>query len=120
MAKILVIDDDPGVRDSVTRILQREGHYVLPAEDGLEGVRLARAHEPDLVITDLIMPDQDGIETIQLLRDEFPALPIVAMSGGGSVEPTGPLADAELLGADGALAKPFSIEELRALIDRFV
>jgi DNA-binding response OmpR family regulator len=117
MVKIIVVDDDPGVRSTVTRILEREGHIVMSAEDGEMGMRLARTERPDLVVTDLIMPDKDGIEIIQELRAERPDLKILAMSGGGRVGPTGPLADAEFFGADASLAKPFTTEDLTAAVN---
>lgn len=121
MASILVIDDDVAVRGLIRTVLERVGHTVIEASDGAAGMRLYRAADIDLVITDLYMPGQDGIETIQLLRDEAPESRILAISGGGSMEGAGPLRDAELLGADAVLAKPFVREQLvdavNALLD---
>lgn len=113
MAKILIIDDDPALRDVMRKILEHDGHDVRVAEDGAMGLDLYRAEPADLVITDLIMPEKEGIETIQELREEFPHVRILAVSGGGMVDPDGPLTDAELFGADGSLAKPFSVEALK-------
>src|SRR5947207_1290366 len=59
MKKILVIDDDPLVRDTILRILERKGYSVLVAADGIRGLRLFHAEQPDLVITDIIMPEKE-------------------------------------------------------------
>ena len=98
------------------RILERAGHNVRVAADGDMGISLYRAEPADLVITDLIMPEKEGIETIQELREDFPEVRILAVSGGGMVDPNGPLSDAELFGADASLAKPFSVDELREAV----
>ncbi len=116
MARILVIDDDEALRQSIRRILEREGHVVEEAEDGRAGTRIVREASPDLVITDLIMPGQEGIETIIQLREEFPELKILAVSGGLSLDPEGPLKDAEALGADASLSKPFGVEEFLEVV----
>lgn len=113
MARILIIDDDVSLRRTIRRMLASTGHEIVEAADGAQGVELVRAAGADLVITDLIMPDQDGIETIQLLRDGWPGIKILAISGGGLLDPADRLVDAELLGADAALSKPFEIAELR-------
>jgi two-component system, chemotaxis family, chemotaxis protein CheY len=118
MARILVIDDDPSLRRSMRKVLERSGHEVIEAEDGDKGMRLVREVPPDLVVTDLLMPEKEGIETIQELRAEFPEIPIVAVSGAGSVEEGGPLLDAQLFGADATLSKPFEVEELVETVTR--
>ena len=81
MARILVIDDEPVLRFTFRHILEEEGYEVLDAEDGIEGVAVARESRPDLVITDMIMPRQQGAETVAILTREFPAMPVIAMSG---------------------------------------
>lgn len=113
MAKILIIDDDSALRTTMRKILERDGHAVRVATDGHRGLALHREDPADLVITDLIMPEKEGIETILELREEFPAIRILAVSGGGRIGPDGPLADAEVLGADSSLAKPFTVGALR-------
>ncbi len=118
MGRILVIDDDPNLRRTMRKILEREGHAVQEAENGLTGIRIVEEEPPDLVVTDLLMPEKEGIETIVELRERFPSIGIVAVSGAGGVTDRGPLIDAELFGADAALSKPFSIEEFIAAIDR--
>ena len=112
MARIIVIEDEAAIRRLVVRILSRGGHETREASNGRDGVALHRADAADLVITDLFMPEQDGIETIQQIREFAPETPIIAMSGGGSRGNTDSLSDAELLGAQMVLQKPFSPEQL--------
>jgi CheY-like chemotaxis protein len=116
MARIIVIEDEPAIRRLVVRILARGEHEVREAANGREGVALHRADPADLVITDLFMPEQDGIETIRQIREFAPSTPILAMSGGGSRGNTDSLEDAELLGADVVLMKPFSPEDLEKAV----
>jgi len=108
-----VIDDEPGMRGTMRRILERDGHEVREAENGSEGLRLFREQQADVVVTDLLMPDKEGIETIVELREEAPNVRILAISGGGAVGAESTLADAEALGADASLAKPFTVDQLR-------
>ena len=116
MARILLIDDDDGLRQALEIWLGRQGHEVEQATNGGDGLaRLAEAGF-DLIITDIIMPDVEGIETIIDIRKSHPDLPIIAMSGGGSGEPSSLLRPAEHLGASATLRKPFRISELEEAI----
>lgn len=120
MALILIIDDDAALRATVRKILERAGHEVRDAGDGDRGLRIFREEGADLVITDIIMPEKEGIETIQELREADPDLPILAISGGGRADPSEPLTDARLLGADETLAKPFDVDELRKTVEHLL
>ncbi len=68
MTRILIIDDDTQILDMLRQTLEREGHEVVNASDGKEGLRLYREKATDLIITDLIMPEKEGIETINEKR----------------------------------------------------
>jgi CheY-like chemotaxis protein len=81
MARILVIDDEPVVREFVKEVLDLEGHHVETANDGYAGLTAFRRQPADVVIVDLIMPYKDGIQTIEELRQLQPSLPIVVMTG---------------------------------------
>jgi DNA-binding response OmpR family regulator len=116
MARILVIDDDDDLRAMVQRALARRGHVISEARNGKEAVNILTSDPPNLVICDLIMPDQDGVETILWLRRKYPALRILAISG---LEPAH-LRMAEKLGAAATLAKPFSIHDLEASVERLL
>lgn len=117
MARILVIDDVPGVRRSIAALLSRAGHEVSEAADGVAGVETARRLKPDVALVDMLMPEQDGIETLEALRRDRLARACVAMSGGGSlVQADDALAAAGPL-ADAIVRKPFESEELIGLIN---
>lgn len=116
MAVILIIDDDPDMRDILKVTLESAGHKVTLAADGREGVQQYRAAPHDLVITDLFMPEQEGLETIKQLRMEFPDVSIIAISG----RPTGGtmLTVAERLGAKAVLQKPFLPKQLLETVEQ--
>lgn len=110
MARIILIDDDELLRNTVARSLTAGGHSVAVAGNGFDGVQLFRQDSADLILTDLNMP-HGGLPTIRVLRAEFPNLPIIAMSG----NPTN-LDMAGAIGATKILPKPFTPTELAAAI----
>jgi DNA-binding response OmpR family regulator len=115
-ATILLIDDEVEVRATVSRLLQRAGYEVVTAANGADALETARFVRANLIITDILMPTKEGLETIIELRHEFPELPVIAVSGGGIVDPGSYLALAQKLGADRVLAKPFGITELLSAV----
>jgi DNA-binding response OmpR family regulator len=117
MARILIIDDEASLRDILGRLLEREGHEVFTAGDGVDGLRLWREHGAAAVILDIHMPRSDGIETLVQLRGLAPDLPVIVISGGDQTRTLGLLSDARLLGATRTLAKPFSLSELTAALN---
>jgi DNA-binding response OmpR family regulator len=126
MTKALIVDDEPDIREVLTRLLERESLNVRVADSGAEGLRKFREDPADIVITDIIMPDVDGIQFIKSLRSEFPRARIIAISGGGNMGPLGYrpeaitttayLVAAEQAGADCIITKPFDREELMGKI----
>lgn len=122
MARILVIDDDPAMRETLCRVLCREGHSAVGATNGRVGLERQKEQPADLVITDILMPEQEGMETIMKLRRDYPDVRIIAISGGGRLAFFDFLKYARQFGADYALAKPFTPSELlktvqQALLD---
>jgi CheY-like chemotaxis protein len=122
MQRILVMDDDVDVRDSIKRILDRAGYSVRTTADAAE-VILELAREPaDVIITDIIMPNLNGVDAIERVRKVFPSIRIVAISGGGNFDAAGSppapitttsyLAAAQRVGAHVILTKPFEAREL--------
>jgi DNA-binding NtrC family response regulator len=110
MARILIIDDDTAVRTTVRHILERAGYETVEARDGRDGSRLLDG--VDLVITDLLMPEMDGVDLLGAIRKAGHTMPVIAMSGGGKVDPKSYLEVARALGAFATIAKPFDLEHL--------
>ena len=107
MARILIIDDDPSILSTLRRAVERAGHEVSAADNGLAGLAQLASAPVDLVVTDIVMPEMEGIELIERLRRGYPGLPVIAMSGGGRVLPNTYLALARAMGASRILIKPF-------------
>jgi CheY-like chemotaxis protein len=116
MARILIVDDEPQMRRLLREALERAGYSVDEACDGLLALVRFAEHQPDLVITDLIMPQREGLETIQTLRRKCPKVPIIAISGGGRESSSGYLTIAATFGANRVFAKPFRVEELLSAV----
>jgi DNA-binding response OmpR family regulator len=110
--RILVIDDEPTALDLLRRILEMNGYEVMTAVNGQKGVELFKQHPCDLVITDMVMPIKDGLQTILDLRAAAPGLPVIAISGGGTISKERYLAVAGYLDNVVTIAKPFAIEEI--------
>lgn len=116
--RILIIDDDPGVRRMLVEMLRRDGYEVAEAEDGRAGMQRFREEPAALVITDVLMPEQEGLETLMQLRQASKSVKVIAISGGGRVGPDTYLNSALTLGADAILAKPFGRDELLSLVSK--
>ncbi|HEY2292284.1 MAG TPA: response regulator transcription factor [Thermoanaerobaculia bacterium] len=110
---ILVIDDDPSIRQTLTRELSLAGYDALAAADGVEGKALYEERRPDLVITDLAMPRADGHAVIAAVRRMDEGTPILVLSVRGEEEDKVRALD---LGADDYVTKPFSLRELLARV----
>lgn len=115
MGKILVVDDDPAMRHTICRLLQRGGHEVVPVDDGEKCVEACRAADAELVITDLYMPRRDGLETLIEMRNQLPQVPVIVMSGHRHSDLM--LKAAKELGAVITLTKPFTSETLLATVN---
>jgi DNA-binding NtrC family response regulator len=114
--RIMVVDDDPGIRRALHLLLSRAGYRVIQARDGLEALRMWRDHGGDLVITDLHMPEKNGIETILELLTHSPGTRIIAMSGGGQTKRLDLLANTTMLGAVLTIEKSFTLSEMLTLV----
>jgi DNA-binding response OmpR family regulator len=116
---ILVVDDDDLVRAWIVKVLREGGYRVAEAEDGKQGLAIARRQAPAVVVLDMFMMGKEGLETILDLRKECLATRVLAISGGPSCG-YDVLKVATLLGAGAALAKPFSeqmlLERVRELV----
>jgi DNA-binding response OmpR family regulator len=115
--RILLIDDDEMLRQTIRKMLESAGHEVVEAENGRAGLDAFRKQGIDAVVTDIIMPQKEGIETIRELRALDAQVRIVAISGGGRTHKMDFLNLATKLGATATLAKPFRKEALLACVE---
>jgi two-component system response regulator MprA len=111
--RILVVDDDRAVRDSLRRSLEFNGYEVALANDGVEALARINGLAPDALIVDVMMPRLDGIETTRALRAAGNDVPILVLTARDTV---GDRVDGLDAGADDYLAKPFALEELLARV----
>lgn len=93
LGRVLVVDDDRDIRQSVRLILTKAGYDVIEAEDGQLGVAEAKSGDNPLmlnaIVCDLQMPNMGGMEAIPFFRSQFPSCPVIVLSGAGTVENTG-------------------------------
>ncbi len=130
MQRILIIDDERDVRDSVKCVLDLAGYEVLTAENVTEALEQLKRTPMDLVITDIIMPKMNGVQAIESIRRAFPMVRIVAISGGGNFgvagyQPTAIatnayLRSAEEAGAHVVLTKPFEFDDLIEVVEKLL
>ena len=116
MARILVVDDEAMLRGVVRKMLERNGHEVSDAADGVLGMEAYRRQPTDIVLTDIVMPNKDGIQLIIELKKEFPTVRLIAMSGGARTSERDFLEVAKHYGVRQVLHKPFSRAELEAAV----
>ena len=108
--KILIVDDEEGIRRVLCGLLKKEGYQVIEAEDGEAGVELAKKEDPDVILMDLTMPRMGGLEACRLLKEDektknIPVLVVTALGGESKMEAI----DA---GVDDFVSKPFDVEEV--------
>ena len=117
MARILVADDEPLVRNTLRRILEIDGHEVVEAENGEVALELFREQACDLVIADLFMPVMDGLELLNELSQRFPGAKLIAISG--SIYERRPrfLEIAGRIRSVRTLAKPFTPPDVTAIVN---
>ena len=115
MRRILIVDDEPSVRDVMATVLIDAGYSVQTAADGHIALQIIDLTPPDLIITDVMMPHLDGWSLLARARERNPTLPVILMSAGDWIRARRmmPMPDHAVF-----LAKPFAIEELLALVVR--
>jgi CheY-like chemotaxis protein len=114
--RILVVDDDPSIRQTLHIALSKTGYEVFYAPDGEEATRLWRETGPDLVIADIHMPRKSGLLLMQELQSGSSSTRVIAMTDGGPTRQFNLMGLAELLGAVRTIAKPFTLDEMVALV----
>lgn len=109
MARILVIDDEKSIRNTLKEILEYEGHEVLDAPDGLEGLRLITSEKFDIIFCDIKMPKMDGLELLEKAMDHNPDVPVVMISGHGNIDTA---VEAIKKGAFDFISKPLDLNRM--------
>ena len=113
MGKILVIDDEPGIRNVLRDVLQDEGHTVHVAEDGFQGLGVMEAEPIDVVLLDVWLPNMGGMEVLKRLKESYPEVEVIIISGHASIDLA---VQATKMGALNFLEKPLSLENTVALV----
>ena len=117
--KIIVVDDEAGVREVVRTVLSPEGYTILEAKDGTSGVSLTLRERPALVILDVMMEPMSGWETCRILRQmkEIAATPVLMLTGKSDVKDK---ITAMQVGANDFLPKPFRNDDLKKRVNRLI
>jgi DNA-binding response OmpR family regulator len=110
---VLLVEDDPAILDAVAYNLKRDGHGVVTATDGLDGLRLAREIDPDLIVLDLMLPRMSGLDVCRIIRAERPVPILMLTARDSEVDKVVGLE----IGADDYITKPFSMRELMARVN---
>jgi CheY-like chemotaxis protein len=109
--KVLIVDDDPGIRMLLSKFLQREGYETIMAQNGLEGVEFAKKHQPNLIIMDVVMPQMDGLTAARLIKfykplSDVPILFLTAKDAEKEIEL------AQEVRAEVYITKPFDVRQI--------
>ncbi|MBM3995057.1 MAG: response regulator [Planctomycetes bacterium] len=113
--KVLVVDDEVALADTLAEALERTGYEVVVAHSGAEGLRLLESHEPSVILTDLKMEGMDGLTLLRKAKDEMPDVEVVVITGHGDVKTA---VEAMRAGAANYVQKPVGLDELRAMVDK--
>jgi len=117
MAKILVVEDKDSMARMLKETLESDGHEVIIARDGVEGIKRIKDSKVDVVLTDLKLPKKDGLEVLKTSKEENPLTPVIVMTAYGSIETA---VNAMKLGAYDFITKPLDIDHLHILIKRSI
>jgi len=117
MAKIMVIDDEEGIRSLLDTLLTRKGYDVVLADGGRKGLELFRRERPDVVVLDLKMPEMDGVAVLQQIRNLNPVQPVIILTGAGLPEAEERL---RAFGVSEYVEKEFSLHRLGDALKRVV
>lgn len=115
MAKnVLIVDDEDSIRQALSGILNDEGLDISLARDGQDALKIVNETIPDVVLLDIWMPGRDGLEVLKDLKENYPSLPVIMISGHGTIETA---VKATKLGAYDFIEKPLSLEKVIITID---
>ena len=117
MAKILVIDDEQGIRNLLDTLLRRKGYDVVLAESGSKGLELFRRERPDVIVLDLIMPEMTGLAVLRQIRSLDSKKPVIVLTGAGTAEAE---QQVRALGVTEYVEKEFSLHLLGDALKRLL
>lgn len=117
MRKLLIVDDEDGVRSLVRMTLESENYQIIEAKEGAEALDLARLHRPGLVLLDVMLPDASGIDICRALKSDPETASMAVVMLTAKAQSTD-LEEAEAAGADGYFTKPFSPVALMQRVER--
>ena len=117
MTKILVIDDEQGIRNLLDTLLRRKGYDVVLAESGRQGLELFRRERPDVIVLDLKMPEMDGLTVLRQIKNLDPGKPVIILTGAGTAEAE---RQVQALGVTEYVEKEFSLHLLGDSLKRLL
>jgi len=115
MKRILIVDDEAQMRGLLEDLLE-EDYEVLTACDGAQALQMLEQDGAELIITDMVMPKMNGLDLMVAIRKRYPALKVIAISGGGIIGRLDYLPIATLLGAARVIHKPFAVADMRTAV----
>jgi two-component system response regulator (stage 0 sporulation protein F) len=111
--KILIVDDQFGIRILLTEVFQKEGYQTFQAANGIQALDILKKHDPDLVLLDMKIPGMDGIEILKRMKVIDPSIRVIIMTAYGELDM---IQEAKNLGAITHFAKPFDIDDIRTAV----
>ncbi len=112
---ILVVDDEEGLREGLSRLLEGEGYAIVAAETGEEALQILKQSHIDLVLTDMRMPGMSGIDLLKKIRESYGELGVIILTGYGQIES---YIEAMNFGAIEYVSKPFKVNELKFIVNK--
>lgn len=115
--KVLIVDDQFGIRTLLNEVLQKEGYEIYQAANGLQALHVMKQHAPDLVLLDIKIPGMDGLEILKKMKEINPEIRVIIMTAYGELDM---IEKTKKLGALAHFSKPFDIEEIRTAVKQYV
>jgi two-component system, response regulator, stage 0 sporulation protein F len=115
--KILIVDDQFGIRILLNEVLQKEGYQTFQAANGVQALEIADKHSPDLVLLDMKIPGMDGIEILKRMKKKNQDIRVIIMTAYGELDM---IQEAKDLGALTHFAKPFDIDDIRQAVRQYI
>ena len=115
--KILIVDDQFGIRILLNEVFQKEGYQTFQAANGIQALDILKKHDPDLVLLDMKIPGMDGIEILKRMKVIDPDIRVIIMTAYGELDM---IQEAKDLGALTHFAKPFDIDDIRAAVRKHI